>query len=67
MFILDKINNNLKKLIASFDSDKKQLWHRILSNCYYGMANKEVIKTLEHNPLALVGKIKDAIKKVDTS
>ena len=31
------------------------------------MANKELIKPLEHNPVAIVSQIKDAIRKVDTS
>nr|CAD97691.1 nd6 protein [Paramecium tetraurelia] len=67
MVALDAINFELQEKITKFKTEKVGLYNRIISNCYFGMANKELIKQLQSNPVAMVGQIKDAIKQVSTS
>lgn len=46
MATLDSINQTLKNKILKFKTEKVGLYNRIISNCYFGMANKELIKFL---------------------
>lgn len=55
MVALDAINFELQEKITKFKTEKVGLYNRIISNCYFGMANKELIKQLQSNPVAMVG------------
>lgn len=66
MGVLDVINQLLKKKTTG--TEKKKIFHeKIISNCFFGMANKEVEKALEQNTTAMTGKIRDAVSNYITT
>lgn len=61
MGVLLKINNKLTALIKKNKTISLKLYDRIITNCFFGLSNKEIEKPLEHNPWSMVGRIRDAV------